>query len=200
MRTSSPSGKTQRLFLRTFSSRKALSLPIWPGRALISLQLTSCKNNKKEHRLKKDRKEWRKKENQYLPRTMKSKLAVMLCTLKIMWTTMTPYFDVIEESFLLIQLSFKKFKRTEPDIIIWGLGHWIKLHTSSIRLCSCPMVSGRLSSLLLLALRTLRGKLHRQGGREQIWFRLQQKRIFGIMSQLWCSCCELQIVHEPLSI
>lgn len=49
------------------------------------------------------------------------------------------------------------------------------LRTSSIRLLSCPMVSGRLSSLLLLALRTLRGKLHRQGGREQIWLRLQQK-------------------------
>lgn len=54
--------------------------------------------------------------------------------------------------------------RTEPSL------------TSSMRPCSRPMVSGRPPSLLLLALRTLRGKLERQAGREPSWFRLQHKR------------------------
>lgn len=39
----SPSGRTQRRFRRTFSSRKALSLPMWQGSAVISLQLMSCR-------------------------------------------------------------------------------------------------------------------------------------------------------------
>ncbi len=40
----SPSGRTQTRFRRIFNSLKALSLPMWRGRAVISLQLTSCKS------------------------------------------------------------------------------------------------------------------------------------------------------------
>lgn len=54
----------------------------------------------------------------------------------------------------------------------------VSILTSSMRPCSRPMVSGRLASLLLLAFRTLRGKLHRQAGREPSWFRLK-KETFG---------------------
>lgn len=48
--------------------------------------------------------------------------------------------------------------------------------TSSMRPCSRPMVSGRLTSLLLLAFSTLRGKLHRHAGREPSWLRLKDRQ------------------------
>lgn len=54
----------------------------------------------------------------------------------------------------------------------------ISILTSSMRPCSRPMVSGRLASLLLLAFSTLRGKLHRQAGREPSWLRLKARQLF----------------------
>lgn len=70
--------------------------------------------------------------------------------------------------------------------------------TSSMRPRSCPMLSGRLTSLLLLALKTRRGKPDRQAGSEPSWFRLQTQTISYNMSLHFkgVSVCEVRIFKQ----